>query len=221
LDDYNPGFICNHSDRGGRYAFHRQPEIGRWNLHALAESLLPLMTEDQAKEALNAYEPALVAHYTDLLRQKLGLLEWGPEDGDLLTALLEILAANHVDYTNFFRLLGGFRSDQENLNEPLRDMFLDRAAFDAWANRYRHRLQNESSKDEARKVRMNCVNPKYILRNYLVQNAIALATETRDFSEINRLLGLLQDPFSEQPGMESYAAPPPAGSQPIVVSCSS
>src|SRR5881296_724297 len=83
LDDYNPGFICNHSDRGGRYAFHRQPDIGKWNLHALAQALLPLMSEDEAKQALTAYEPALVEHYRDLMRQKLGLLEWRPEDGDL------------------------------------------------------------------------------------------------------------------------------------------
>lgn len=221
LDDYNPGFICNHSDRGGRYAFHRQPEIGHWNLRAFAEALLPLMTEDQAREALKAYEPALVAHYTDSLRQKLGFAEWAPEDGDLLTGLLEILSANHVDYTNFFRVLGSFRSEQEDLNEPLRDMFLDRAAFDAWATRYRHRLLNQGGRDEERKRRMNRVNPKYVLRNYLAQNAISLAAEKRDFSEVDRLLNLLRDPFAEQPAMEQYAAPPPAWGKHIVVSCSS
>jgi uncharacterized protein YdiU (UPF0061 family) len=221
LDDYNPGFVCNHSDRGGRYAFHRQPEIGHWNLHALAEALLPLMTDEQAREALKGYDPALVGHYTDLLRQKLGFLEWAPEDGALLTGLLEVLSVNHVDYTNFFRALGSFRSEQDGLNEPLRDMFLDRAAFDAWAACYRRRLLSEGGKDEERKARMNQVNPKYVLRNYLVHNAITLATEKRDFSEVDRLLDLLRDPFAEQPAMEKYAASPPNWGKHIVVSCSS
>ena len=221
LDGYNPGFICNHSDHGGRYAFHRQPDIGLWNLHALAQALLPLMTEEQAREALAAYEPALVAHYTDLMRQKLGLEEWRLEDGDLLTGLLELMQANQVDYTNAFRALGGVQSDPASASESLRDLFLDRTAFDAWAVRYRERLRSEGSRDAERKQRMARVNPKYVLRNYLVQVAIVQATEKRDFAEIDRLLDLLRDPFAERPDMEQYAAPPPDWGRRIVVSCSS
>ena len=221
LDGYNPGFICNHSDHGGRYAFHRQPDIGLWNLHALAQALLPLMTEEQAREALAAYEPALVAHYTDLMRQKLGLEEWRPEDGDLLTGLLELMQANQADYTNAFRALGGVQSDPASASESLRDLFLDRTAFDAWAVRYRERLRSEGSRDAERKQRMARVNPKYVLRNYLVQVAIAQATEKRDFAEIDRLLDLLRDPFAERQDMERYAAPPPDWGRRIVVSCSS
>ena len=221
LDDYNPGFICNHSDRGGRYAFHRQPDIGNWNVHALAESLLPLMTEDQAREALKAYEPALVDHYRELMRGKLGLTEWLSEDGDLLIGLLEIMQSNHVDYTNLFRALGRFRTDSEKKNALLRDMFVDRAVFDAWAARYRQRLHKEGSADEERRQRMNRVNPKYVLRNYLAQHAIALAAEKREFSEIDRLLALLHDPYAEQPDREQYAVPPPDWGKHIVVSCSS
>ncbi len=221
LDDYNPGFICNHSDHGGRYAFHRQPEIAHWNLHALAQALLPLMTEEQAREALAAYEPALVAHYKDLMRQKLGLQEWRAEDGDLLTGLLEIMQADHADYTNTFRALAGFRSDPSAGNESLRDLFLDRTAFAAWAGRYRERLRLEGSRDTERKQRMNRVNPKYVLRNYLVQIAITQATEKKDFTEINRLHDVLRDPFAEQPAMEQYAALPPDWGKRIVVSCSS
>ena len=221
LDDYNPGFICNHSDHGGRYAFHRQPDIGHWNVHALAQALLPLMTEEQAKEALAAYEPALVSHYTDLMRQKLGLVEWRPEDGDLLTGLLEIMQAGHVDYTNAFRALGDFRAAPDEKHAPVRDLFLDRAAFDVWAARYRERLRADGSLDADRKQRMSRVNPKYVLRNYLVQLAIAHATEKKDFSEIGRLLDLLRNPFAERPDMETYAAPPPDWGKRIIVSCSS
>jgi uncharacterized protein YdiU (UPF0061 family) len=221
LDDYNPGFICNHSDHGGRYAFHRQPDIGHWNLHALAQALLPLMTEDQAKEALASYEPALVAHYKDLMKQKFGFEEWRPEDGDLLTGLLEIMQADRADYTNVFRALSGVQSDPSKGNESLRDLFLDRAALDAWAARYRERLRSEGSRDAERKQRMNRVNPKYVLRNYLVQIAITQATEKRDFTEIDRLLDLLRDPFAERPDMEKYAALPPDWGKRLVVSCSS
>lgn len=223
LDDYDPGFICNHSDRGGRYAFHRQPSIALWNLHALAESLLPLMTEDEARKALASFEPALVAHYTGLMREKLGLKEWRPEDGDLLTALLELMHAQRVDYTNLFRALGDFRTAPgvEDESLALLKMFEDRAAFQAWAGRYRARLHAEGSVDEERKERMNRANPKYVLRNHLAQTAIRLATEKRDYSEIDRLLQLLSDPYAEQQEMEKYAAPPSAWGRHIVVSCSS
>ncbi len=221
LDDYNPGFICNHSDRGGRYAFHRQPDIGNWNLHALAQALLPLMSEDAAKQALAAYEPALVEHYRIVMRQKLGLQEWRPEDGDLVTGLLSIMQANRVDYTNYFRALGDFRSDPDALTMPLRDLFLDWAAFDAWAARYRLRLRAEGSCDAERRERMNRVNPKYVLRNYLAHTALLQATEKKDFAEIARLLELLQNPYTERPDRERYAAPPPEWGKHISVSCSS
>jgi len=221
LNDYDAGFICNHSDRGGRYAFHRQPNIAHWNLHAFAEALLPLITEDEAKEALAAYEPALVGHYRELMRAKLGLTEWMPEDGELIIGLLEMMQANHVDYTNFFRLLGSFDSATDLDDTALRALTLNRADFDTWAARYRRRLQAEGSQDAKRRRRMNQINPKFVLRNYLAQTAITLATEKRDFSEIARLLALLQDPFNEHPGMERYAAPPPDSGEHLVVSCSS
>jgi len=221
LDDYNPGFICNHSDRGGRYAFHRQPTIANWNLHALAEALLPLLTEEQAKEALAVFEPAMVARYRELMQRKFGLTEWRTDDAELLTGLLAILHANHIDYTNFFRALGRFSTEDGVPNSDPRDMFVDRSAFDAWARRYRERLLSEGSKNEDRQRRMNRANPKYVLRNYLAHQAIALAREKRDFSEIDRLLTVLRDPYAEQPTMERYAIPPPDWGKHLAVSCSS
>ena len=123
--------------------------------------------------------------------------------------------------TTVFRSLGGFQSDPSERNASLRDLFLDRSVFDAWAIRYRERLQSEGSRDAERKPRMNRVNPKYVLRNYLVQIAITQATEKRDFAEIDRLLDLLRNPFAERPEMEKYAAPPPDWGRRLVVSCSS
>jgi uncharacterized protein YdiU (UPF0061 family) len=134
---------------------------------------------------------------------------------------LEMMHANRIDYTNLFRSLGNFDSSAEAANVSLRDQFIDRAAFDAWASAYRARLQLESGTDSERKARMDAVNPKYILRNYLAQYAIEQAEKLRDYSEIDRLLKLLARPFDEQPEMESYAAAPPDWARQIEVSCSS
>jgi uncharacterized protein YdiU (UPF0061 family) len=221
LDEYNPGFICNHSDHHGRYSFQNQPDIGYFNLRCLAQALSPFVTQEQTRAGLEAYEAAFAAHYVELMRQKSGLQKPLPEDEALVTELLGLLHVNRVDYTNFFRALGNFRQTPDETNEPLRDLFVDRAAWDAWAARYRDRLRAEESQDAERKRRMDRVNPKYVLRNYLAQIAIERATTQRDFSEIDRLRELLRDPFTERPGMESYAAPPPDWGKQIIVSCSS
>jgi serine/tyrosine/threonine adenylyltransferase len=220
LDAYDPGFICNHSDPRGRYAFDKQPGIGYWNLGCLAQSLLPIISEEQAMAALDAYEPAFSKQYGSLMRRKLGLLDSLPEDLSLVAELLELLAQNHVDYTNFFRMLGDFKQTEEKDGLQLQNMFINQTAFQAWADRYRERLLIENSVDPERKERMDRINPKYILRNYLAQNAIVKA-EKGDYSEIDLLLELLRDPYTEWPGMESYAALPPDWNKDLVISCSS
>ncbi|HJU05782.1 MAG TPA: YdiU family protein [Nitrospiraceae bacterium] len=221
MEDYDPGFICNHSDHHGRYAFDQQPYIGLWNLSCLAQALLPLAPQEPLKAALQTYESTLNARYTDLMCEKLGLTARQPEDGELVTEVLRVLQANRVDYTNFFRALGNFLTVENADNEPLRDLFTDRSAFDAWTGRYRDRLRAEGSRDPERKTRMDRINPKYILRNYLAHEAITRAVEKKDYSEIDRLLDLLRHPYAEQPKMEHYAAPPPNWGKHIIVSCSS
>jgi serine/tyrosine/threonine adenylyltransferase len=221
MDDYDPGFICNHSDHHGRYAFNQQPYIGLWNLSCLAQALLPLATEEPLKAALHTYESALNAHYTELMCRKLGLQESADEDSGLVTDVLALLQSNRVDYTIFFRALSGFQTEPGAENHALRDYFLDRVAFDTWAQRYGERLERERSQDTERRKRMNRMNPKYVLRNYLAQQAIELATEKKDYSEIERLQALLRDPFSEQQAMEAYAVPPPNWGKHLSVSCSS
>jgi uncharacterized protein YdiU (UPF0061 family) len=131
-----------------------------------------------------------------------------------------VLQANHADFTLFFRRLGGLRAASSAGDEPLRDLFLDRPAFDAWAGKYRERLRAEGSDDAARQAAMNAVNPKYVLRNYLAQVAIDKA-QRKDFSEVQRLLAVLERPFDEQPENESYAALPPDWAAGLEVSCSS
>lgn len=220
LDAYDPAFICNHSDHHGRYSFRNQPDIGYFNLRCLGQALSSLVAPQQEQEALAAYEAAHTAHYLELMRAKLGLQDAKPEDAALVSSLLELMAAGRVDYTIFFRALGGFKSGEAETNDSLRDFFTDRDGFDRWAIRYADRLRAETGHDDDRRARMNQVNPKYILRNYLAQTAIERAQQ-KDYSEIDRLRQLLKDPFAEQPDMDAYAAPPPDWGRQILVSCSS
>jgi serine/tyrosine/threonine adenylyltransferase len=220
MDDYDPGFICNHSDHNGRYAFNQQPYIGLWNLSCLAQALLPLARKEDLKAALDRYTPVCEGRYMELMRAKLGLIETKEDDVSLIQDLLALMHLHHVDYTSFYRALGLFQAEPVSQNELLRDFFLEREAFDQWARRYKDRLREEGSRDSERLTGMNRVNPKYVLRNYLAQIAIEKAQQ-KDFSEIDRLLVVLQNPYSDQPGMDAYAIPPPNWGKHLAVSCSS
>jgi uncharacterized protein YdiU (UPF0061 family) len=218
LDAYEPGFICNHSDYHGRYAWNQQPSVGLWNLNALAYALSGLVGKDALIDALQTYEPELLETYSKGLRDKLGLQGEQPGDRELTVEFLDLLARNGADYTRNFRRLSSVRQDMAQ--SPLRDDFVDREAFDGWLDRYRARLAVEGSNDDERARRMNTVNPKYILRNYLAQVAIDKA-EAGDYSEIERLRSLLSNPFAEQPENEHYAALPPEWGKHLEISCSS
>lgn len=226
MDAYEPGFICNHSDHHGRYAFEQQPNIGLWNLTCFAQALLPLLHANdgeaaaaQAREALALYEPELVKTYARGMRAKLGLLQAHESDQALSAELLQLMADNRADYTQVFRALSDLK--QEPISQArVSDLFTDRAAFEHWAEKYRLRLHQENSQDQPRQALMRQTNPKYILRNYLAQQAIEKA-QAKDFSEIERLLAVLSQPFAEQPDRQVYAAEPPDWSQHLSVSCSS
>ena len=221
MEGYDPTFICNHSDHQGRYSFQHQPDIGYWNIRALGQALSLLIDEEALQMGPQLYEQAMLEKYAELMRGKLGLVESHAGDDKLVTDLLNLMDSSRVDYTTFFRALGNFQQDTPSANASMRDFFLHRDAFDDWAVRYRERLQAEKSQDVERKVRMDQVNPKYVLRNYLAERAIQQAVREKDYSEIDRLLELLSHPFTEQPGMEAYALPAPDDSPPIIVSCSS
>jgi uncharacterized protein YdiU (UPF0061 family) len=218
MEEFAPGFICNHSDETGRYAFDQQPRIGYWNLAALAQSLLSLIELEEAKSAINTYADEFNAHMHELMLAKLGLKTAREGDQQLWMDVLDLLAEARVDYTIFFRKLGDYRT--ESNNELLLQMFADVAKIDAWSERYRDRLRAEGSVEDERRSRMNAVNPKYVLRNYLAQIAIDKA-QKRDFSEVDRLRGVLRIPFDDQPEMEHYAAPTPEWGKKLSVSCSS
>jgi uncharacterized protein YdiU (UPF0061 family) len=222
LDAYDPGHICNHTDRGGRYAFARQPDIAHWNLYALAQALMPLI-EDQALalQALDIYKPIFADKWLQLMREKLGLtavMAGSDTEADqaLVNDLLTLLAQDRVDYSLFWRRLSQAVADHQFA--PVRDLFLDRAAFDAWQTRYAERLSTVDPDQAAALMRRT--NPKYVLRNYLGELAIE-AAKAKDFSVVAHLLALLERPFDEHPDFDSYAGLPPDWASRIEISCSS
>ncbi len=216
LDSYNPNFICNHSDSHGRYSFKNQPSVGLWNLNALATSLMSLLSSDELIAVLKTYEPHYLTHYRALMAAKLGLLEYRDDDEQLLNSLLELLQKNALDYSLFFRQLCTFSATDQSV----RDHFIDRDAFDLWAEQYLQRLVQQPLTDQQRCAKMLRTNPKYVLRNYMAQAAIEKAQQG-DYSEVNLLLRVLQNPFDEHPEAEKYAGLPPDWADHISVSCSS
>ncbi|MCA1958951.1 MAG: YdiU family protein, partial [Nitrospira sp.] len=140
MDDYDPGFICNHSDINGRYAFDRQPAIGLWNLGCLVQALTPLVAKEALKASLDHYHCLFHREYLRLMRAKLGLVEEQSGDQSLIDDFLNLLYESHVDYTIAFRTLGSFSSTKGERNDALRALFIDCEQFDDWAVRYRDRL---------------------------------------------------------------------------------
>jgi uncharacterized protein YdiU (UPF0061 family) len=221
LDGFDPGHVCNHSDHQGRYAYARQPNVAFWNLHALAQALLPLIGDsDVALAALEPYKTVFPQAMLASMRAKLGLATEQDGDRELVDDLLKRMAADKADFTITFRRLAGFDSAPDASNAPVRDLFIDREAFDAWARRYAARLQAEASVDAQRAARMNRVNPKFVLRNHLAEVAIRQA-RAGDFGETQRLLAVLERPYDEQPEASADADFPPDWAQQIEVSCSS
>jgi serine/tyrosine/threonine adenylyltransferase len=218
LDAFDPMHVCNHSDDQGRYAYARQPSVAFWNLHALAQALLPLVeglkeaASEQLLAALEPYKAEFAEAMVRGLRAKLGLVAEHGDDAALADDLLKLMAEDRADFTITWRRMSDLAA--------ARDCFLQRDKFDAWAERYRARLAQENSSDSERTQRMHGANPKFVLRNHLAQTAIERAQQG-DFGETQRLLKVLEHPFDEQPEHEADAAFPPTWATQLEVSCSS
>ena len=205
MEAHDPATVYSSIDETGRYAYGNQPLIAQWNLARLAEALLPLLHDDQeqaielAVEALNAFAERYDAAWQAGLRAKLGLPA-GLDDEvarPLADEAVALARDNHVDHTSFFRLLGGAaRGDAE----PLRALVLDLAGLDAWLERWRGLGPDADAMDR--------VNPLYIPRNHLVEEALAAST-AGDPGPLERLLGALAEPYTERAGLERYAEPAP------------
>jgi uncharacterized protein YdiU (UPF0061 family) len=219
LDAFDPGHICNHTDQGGRYAFDAQPEIAHWNLYALANAVLPLIGRPAlAEQALETFQPTFMRSYQQLMAAKLGLKVLNGDERlpVLVRDILALLAKDRVDYSIFWRRLSHARASGDF--EPVRDLLIDRPGLDAWLLRYQE-LYTQSERGLEANLMLK-VNPKYVLRNYLGENAIEAARQ-KDFSGVANLLTVLSAPYDEHPAFEAMAGLPPDWASQISISCSS
>ncbi|MFT0625348.1 protein adenylyltransferase SelO [Ectopseudomonas guguanensis] len=219
LDDFDANHICNHSDDTGRYSFSNQVPIAHWNLAALAQALTPFAAVEKLREALELFLPLYQAHYLDLMRRRLGFTSAEDDDEALVQRLLQLMQQGQAtDYSLFFRRLG--EQAPADALKVVRDDFVDLAGFDAWGQAYLARCEREGGEQAERQARMHSVNPRYILRNYLAQQAIE-AAEAGDYGPVRALHAVLSRPFDEQPGKERYAERPPEWGKDLEISCSS
>jgi uncharacterized protein YdiU (UPF0061 family) len=221
MEAYDPGYICNHSDHEGRYAFNNQPQIGLFNVSCLAQALLPLIEVDDAKAALEKYQPAFLEQYHLLMANKLGFEQADDATRELCKSLLDQMQQSRADYTTVFRQLAYIDDEGNDCHAGLRDLFVDREKLKHWLGEYRARLQQQGKPESVRREAMLACNPKYVLRNYMAQIAIDKAERDKDYSEINALMTVLKNPFDEHPEHAHYAEPPPDWAGDIEVSCSS
>jgi uncharacterized protein YdiU (UPF0061 family) len=211
MDAFDPATVFSSIDHGGRYAYANQPAIAQWNLARLAETLLPLLHADPdtaialATDVLRSFASRYDDHLGTGMRAKLGLAAGLGEDEALVDDLLALLHAQSVDFTTCFRALSSaLRGDRARI----RALFAEPAAFDAWYDRWRAQLSAQGGDPDAIAAAMDHVNPVYIPRNHLVEEALEAAT-AGDLAPLRRLVGVLAEPFRERPGLEPYAAPAP------------
>ena len=236
LDGFDPEHICNHSDNQGRYRYSRQPAVMRWNLFCLAQALMPLLTPSMGQEAASAgliaeleqFDAIYSRAWQERMAAKIGLPQLDGSSLPLLQKLLALLAQERVDWTIFWRrwalALQHDVYDAANFS-PVRDLFAQREAFDAWSLTFQELLGQVSRPEMPKTALKNTLahNPAIVLRKHLAQEVIA-AAEGGDFAPLERLAAALQQPFSEQtanPDFAHYSAFPPDWAAGIALSCSS
>jgi len=215
LDEYDPSKKFSSIDHGGRYAFAQQPRIAHWNLARFAETLLPLVSDDQAEAVRLATEhlqrfPALFeAAYGEVMRTKIGLpLCVAQEESDrlLIDGLLQRIAANTVDYTLFFRHLGDAAEDPA-ADTRVAAHFADPSTYTEWAAAWRARQREDDLSPDLRATMMRRANPAFIPRNHRVEEAIAAAMRD-DLAPFEDLVSALARPYEDQPSFAHLADPP-------------
>jgi serine/tyrosine/threonine adenylyltransferase len=203
LDDYDPAKVFSSIDQMGRYAYENQPGIAQWNLARFAETLLPLLADEQAaavalaEDMIEGFSPRFGTAYTAGLSRKLGLLEARADDTELVQALLAVMAQSGADFTLTFSGLADAARRAGGSLADVRQQFRDPAAFDAWAARWQKRLSDETQPAEARHAIMRAANPMIIPRNHLVEEAIAAAVESGDFAPFEELVAVVAAPYRE------------------------
>jgi len=219
LEGYDHGWTPNTTDSNQkRYRYGTQPQIVLWNLLQLANALYPLIEEvEPLQEVLTSYQQNEKAAYLQMMKSKLGLVQEVSDDEKLIQDLEHVLQLTETDMTIFFRQLANVTAHEAEAGLavvssafyiPNEVQGKVRAQWVEWFVNYSARLQIETDTDEDRKTRMNTVNPKYVLRNYMAQLAIDEADQGK-YGLIDELYKLLRKPYSEQPSSEKWYAKRP------------
>jgi uncharacterized protein YdiU (UPF0061 family) len=213
MDAYHPSTVFSSIDQHGRYAYANQPRIAVWNLARFAETLLPLLSEDQdkavagAEESLGGFNTLFQNSFQGGLRKKLGLFTEQESDAVLAQDLLTAMAENEADFTLTFRALCDAATGPDR-DEAVRSLFIGPTSFDAWAERWRQRLAEEPQSSTERRSAMRAANPAFIPRNHRVEAMIQAAIGRDDFGPFEELLTVLAKPYDDQPAFAQYMEPP-------------
>jgi uncharacterized protein YdiU (UPF0061 family) len=219
MDAFDPATVYSSIDEGGRYAYANQPLVAEWNLTRLAEALLPLLDDDDeravalAQASLGAFREQYSAAWLAGMKAKLGLDGNTGDDvaSPIIDELLALLQEESVDYTSFFRRLGkAARGEAEPAQAPFPEPLGESEAFTAWTQRWRALKPDADMMDR--------VNPVYVPRHHLVEEALDAATNG-DLGPLRLLLEAVTDPYNERPGVERYAAAAPEGFGPYRTFC--
>jgi len=217
LDSYDPNFVCNETDTQGLYSFRSQAGSARWNLDMLARTLSPLIEYELSEEVLDdLFRPTYEKVYSKIIYKKMGLLTQEENDKELSEDMFRALASTSIDYTEFFRKLSCFKEDKTDILE----LCVNAEPLDKWLDRYSKRVEKEALSQAQRHEKMLTVNPKYVLKNHILQEAVDKAEE-HNFSMVNELLKVALAPFDEHPELEHLCKPTPMKSKNIKLSCSS
>ncbi len=216
MDEFDANYICNHTDHHGRYSFNNQPQVGMWNLSMLMNALSPLVNIDAMKEILDQYNHHFYQAQINITREKLGLENAQEEDPALMGELFRVMQELHLDFTYFFRTLSHYAGDRT----ALMGLVQFKKPLQAWLDQYDARLKKEKRPSDERCKAMQKANPKYVLKNYMLQEAIEQA-QKGDFSGVELLMRLAKAPFDEHPGCERYAKETPLKHKNLKLSCSS
>ncbi|MCW8962577.1 MAG: YdiU family protein [Gammaproteobacteria bacterium] len=218
MDAYDHDQVFSSIDHQGRYAYSNQPAIGLWNLTRLAECLVPLIDEnidaavECAQDILQSYRSSHEDDWLSGMCAKCGLSHVSDEvksqDKALIEDLLDMMAANHADYTLTFFNLSQLSAQPSDKDRVCTDLFGDQAQFDQWLSRWRERLARETCSDEQRQANMQSINPVYIPRNHQIEAAIRAAEDHDDFSVFHELHEVLESPYVQQAGKDRYMQPP-------------
>lgn len=220
MDYFEKNAICNHTDAEGRYSYNNQPYVARWNLLVLANALGEICDENRLKEYIKTFLPQHEKIYLDLMNKRLGLdaSKSGNSNLLLILELLGSLENAKMDYNVFFYRLTHLKSF-EDLSSIL-DIAVFQEPLKKWFESYKKVCIEQETTFESRFEVMKKVNPKYVLKNYIIQEAIEKAHEG-DYTLVNDLLKIAQNPYDEHPFFERYAQPTPMKFANIKLSCSS